>query len=148
MPFQVIENSIQIQASATAVEQCFTDLVLMHRWLNPALRCEPIGDRWSTELGSQSRFVIQVPLWQPTLFSTVVERSPGLVVWQFEGFFRGRDRWICTPTEQGTTLLNRFEFEVPNPIVQFGFKTFAAEWTAADMRSQLQRLKRVAESIR
>ncbi|XPM58424.2 MAG: SRPBCC family protein [Leptolyngbya sp. IPPAS B-1204] len=41
---QVFEQSIHIKASATAVEQCFTDLALMHRWLNPVLRCEPIGD--------------------------------------------------------------------------------------------------------
>ncbi|HEY9659145.1 MAG TPA: SRPBCC family protein, partial [Allocoleopsis sp.] len=83
---QVFEQSIQINASATAVERCFTDLELMHRWLNPALRCEPVGE-WSTEIGGRSRFVIQVPLLQPTLRSVVVERQPGLVVWEFTGFF-------------------------------------------------------------
>jgi hypothetical protein len=91
--------------------------------------------------------VIQVPLLQPSLQSTVVEREPGLVVWQFEGFFQGRDRWECTPEGQGTRLLNRFEFEIPNPVVQFGFKTFAAKWTQADMEAQLRRLKRVAETL-
>ena len=54
MSKQVFEQSIQINASATVVEQCFTDLSLMHRWLNPALRCEPIGD-WSTAIGSKSQ---------------------------------------------------------------------------------------------
>jgi hypothetical protein len=124
MASQVFENSIAIAASATSVERCFTDLDLMHRWLNPALRCEPIG-KWSTELGSESRFVIQIPLLKPTLKSVVVEREPGLVVWEFSGFFKGRDRWECQPEVQGTRLLNRFEFEVPN---------------------QLRRLKQVAES--
>jgi hypothetical protein len=142
----IFEQSILIHAPATIVERCFTDLEVMHRWLNPALRCEPIGD-WSTAIGSQSRFVIQVPLLQPSLQSTVVEREPGLVVWQFEGFFQGRDRWECTPEGQGTRLLNRFEFEIPNPVVQFGFKTFAAKWTQADMEAQLRRLKRVAETL-
>lgn len=146
MPRQVFEQSIQINASATAVEHCFTDLALMHRWLNPVLRCEPLGD-WSTDIGSKSRFVIQIPLLQPTLNSTVIEREPGLVVWEFRGFFKGRDRWECQPTEKGTTLLNRFEFDIPNPIVRYGFQQFALNWTKQDMQSQLRRLKRVAEEV-
>ena len=68
---QVFEQSIQIHASATAVERCITDRDLMHRWLNPALRCEPVGE-WSTALGSESLFIIQVPLIQPKLRSVVV----------------------------------------------------------------------------
>lgn len=140
------EQSIQIHASATVVERCFTEQILMHRWLNPALRCEPVGE-WSTEVGSRSRFVIQIPLLQPTLNSVVVERQPGLVVWEFEGFFRGRDRWECQPNEQGTLLLNRFVFEVPNPLVSWGFNTFAASWTQSDMKAQLRRLKGVAEEV-
>lgn len=143
---QVFEQTIHIRASATAVEQCFTDLTLMHRWLNPALRCEAIGD-WSTEMGSRSRFVILVPLLRPTLHSVVVEREPGLVVWQFDGFFQGRDRWECIPQRDGTQLLNRFEFEIPNPLVRYGFNTFAAALTQQDMNAQLRRLKRVAEDV-
>jgi hypothetical protein len=146
MSSQVFEQSIQIDASATAVERCFTDLELMHRWLNPALRCEPVGE-WGTEKGDRSRFVILVPFLQPTLNSVVVEREPGLVVWEFQGFFKGRDRWECQPSSHGTTLLNRFEFEIPNPLVSFGFSTFAASWTQRDMKAQLRRLKRVAEAV-
>ncbi|TVQ20633.1 MAG: SRPBCC family protein [Leptolyngbya sp. DLM2.Bin15] len=142
--YQIFEQSIEIQASATAVEQCFTDLELMHRWLNPALRCEPVGD-WRTEVGSRSRFLIQIPWLSPALESVVVVREPGLVVWQFEGFFKGRDRWECCPTAGGTLLLNRFEFMIPNTLVRYGFNTFAADWTKGDMRHQLRRLKRVAE---
>jgi Polyketide cyclase / dehydrase and lipid transport len=143
---QVFEQSIQIKASATVVERCITDPTLMHRWLNPALRCEPIGD-WDTEVGGKSRFIIQLPLLQPTLNSVVVEREPGLIVWQFEGFFKGRDRWECQPSQHGTLLLNRFEFNIPNPLVRFGFSTFAAKWTQQDMQAQLRRLKRVAEEV-
>ncbi|MFQ4137202.1 SRPBCC family protein [Nodosilinea sp. PGN35] len=143
---QVFEHSISIRASASQVEQCLTRQDLMHRWLNPALRCEPIGD-WSTELGAKSRFVIQVPLWQPTLISTVVERGPGLIVWAFQGFFSGCDRWECQPHATGTQLLNRFEFEIPNPLVQVGFNWFAADWTQRDMAAQLRRLKQVAETF-
>lgn len=143
---QVFEQSIQINASATAVEQCITDITLMHRWLNPLLRCEPVG-KWDTTVGSESRFIIEMPVVQPTLKSVVVEREPGLIVWEFEGFFKGRDRWECQPTAQGTRLINRFEFEIPNPIISWGFNSFAAKWTKEDMQAQLRRLKRVAEEI-
>ncbi|MBE9116807.1 SRPBCC family protein [Lusitaniella coriacea LEGE 07157] len=143
---QVLEQSIQISASATVVEQCITDLELMHRWLNPALRCEPVGE-WSTKVGSRSRFVVQVPPIHPTLKNVVLEREPGLVVWGFEGFFRGRDRWECQPNPRGTLLLNRFEFEIPNPLIRWGFNTFASRWMKADMKAQLRRFKRVAEEI-
>jgi hypothetical protein len=143
-PSQVFEQSIPINATATTVERCISDRALMHRWLNPVLRCEPVG-AWSTDVGSKSRFVIQIPLLQPTLNSVVVERKPGLIVWGFEGFFQGRDRWECQPVERGTLLVNRFEFEIPNPLVSWGFKTFAQSWTKEDMQAQLRRLKRVAE---
>ncbi|PAX57182.1 SRPBCC family protein [Brunnivagina elsteri] len=143
---QIFEQSIQINASATTVERCITDLTLMHRWLNPALRCYPVGD-WNTDIGGKSRFAIAIPIIQPTLNSTVVEREPGLVVWEFQGFFQGRDRWECQPQEKGTYLTNRFEFTIPNPIVSWGFKTFAEQLTKKDMQSQLQRLKRVAEQV-
>lgn len=143
---QVFEQSIQIRASAIAVETCITDLHLMHRWLNPALRCEPVGE-WSTTVGSQSRFIMQIPVLQPTLNSVVVEREPGLVVWEFKGFFRGRDRWECNPDVEGTRLVNRFTFEIPNPIIAWGFHQFAETWTKNDMQAQLRRLKRVAEDL-
>ncbi|MBF2036565.1 MAG: SRPBCC family protein [Leptolyngbyaceae cyanobacterium T60_A2020_046] len=144
---QFFEQTVIIRVPASVVEHCIVDRELMHRWLNPVLRCEPVGDRWDTSLGGKSRFVIQTPLWQPTLISTVVEREPGLIVWGFEGFFRGRDRWECVPTKGGTQLINRFEFVIPNPLVAFGFQTFAARWTQADMQAQLQRLKQVAERL-
>lgn len=140
------ENSIQINASTTVVERCITEQILMHRWLNPALRCEPVGE-WSTEVGSRSRFIIKIPLLEPTLNSVVVEREPGLVVWEFQGFFQGRDRWECQPNDQGTLLLNRFVFDVPSPLVSWGFNTFAANLTQSDMKAQLRRLKAVAEEI-
>ncbi|MEO1763789.1 MAG: SRPBCC family protein, partial [Cyanobacteria bacterium J06629_18] len=45
-------------------------------------------------------------------------------------------------------LVNRFEFQIPNPIVSWGFKTFAEKLTKQDMEAQLRRLKHVAESLR
>jgi len=69
-----------------------------------------------------------------------------LVVWGFKGFFQGSDRWECQPIANGTLLLNRFEFQIPNPLVSWGFNTFAATWTKADMEAQLRRLKRIAET--
>lgn len=141
---QVFEQSIFINSPSTTVESCLTERDLMHRWLNPLLRCEPVGD-WDTSVGSRSCFIIKVPFLQPSLDSVVVEREPGLIVWGFEGFFSGRDRWECQPQPEGTLLLNRFEFEIPNPLIEFGFNTFAASLTKADMEAQLRRLKQVAE---
>lgn len=143
---QVFEHSIQIYAPATVVERCITDNALMHRWLNPALRCEPIGE-WSTNVGAKSRFVINIPLLQPCLNSVVIKREPGLIVWGFEGFFKGIDRWECQPAPKGTLLVNRFEFSIPNPVILFGFNRFANGWTKKDMEAQLRRLKRVAEEL-
>lgn len=143
---QVFEQSILIYASATIVEQCITDLELMHRWLNPVLKCEPVRG-WSTEVGGKSRFIIKIPPINPSLNSQVIEREPGLIVWGFEGFFKGCDRWECQPKAMGTELINRFEFEIPNPLVSWGFNQFAAHWTKNDMKAQLRRLKRVAEEI-
>ena len=142
---QVLQQSVWIEADIATVDRCITDRDLMHRWLNPLLRCDPVGE-WSTAVESESRFLIQIPLLQPTLKSVVVERGSGLVVWEFDGFFQGRDRWECALENGGTRLVNTFTFEIPNPFVKFGFNTFAAGLTQADMRSQLQRLKQVAEA--
>ena len=143
---EVFAQSIEIEATPAVVEHCITDRTLMHRWLNPSLYCEPVGE-WSTDLGSQTKFMIQIPVIKPTLLSTVVERRAGLVVWEFNGFFTGRDRWECQPIENGTLLLNRFEFQIPNPVVSRGFNTFARGLTKTDMQAQLNRLKRIAEEI-
>jgi hypothetical protein len=143
---QIFEQSIQIKASAVITEECITNLKLMHRWLNPLLKCEPIGI-WSTNVGSLSRFTIKIPLLQPSLRSVVAKREPGLIVWEFDGFFQGCDRWECQPSKDGTFLLNRFEFEISNPIVNWGFNNFAANLTKKDMQAQLRRLKRVAEEV-
>ncbi|MBR8828654.1 MAG: SRPBCC family protein [Gomphosphaeria aponina SAG 52.96 = DSM 107014] len=143
---QIFAQSIEIKASAIVVEKCITDRVLMHRWLNPMLRCEPIG-AWNTEIGGRSRFIIKIPVLEPTLNSVVRSREPGLIVWEFEGFFQGCDRWECQPTSEGTHLVNCFEFAIPNPLVSWGFNNFAATFTKNDMKAQLRRLKRVAEEI-
>ncbi len=142
----IFEQSIQIKASATVVDKCITDLDLMQRWLNPMLKCEPIGE-WRTTVGSNSRFIIQIPVVKPTLKNVVLAREPGLIIWGFDGFFKGTDRWECQPTDRGTRLLNRFEFIIPNRIVTWGFDRFAATWTKTDMEAQLRRLKRVAEEL-
>jgi hypothetical protein len=110
------------------------------------LKCEPIG-AWRTSVGSNSRFTIQIPVVKPTLKNVVLVREPGLIIWGFDGFFKGSDRWECQPNDRGTLLLNRFEFTIPNRLVAWGFDRFAATWTKADMEAQLRRLKRVAEAV-
>lgn len=142
----ILEQSIQIKASAIVVDKCITDLDVMQRWLNPMLKCEPIGE-WQTSVGSTSRFTIEIPLLKPTLKNVVLVREPGLIIWGFDGFFKGSDRWECLPNDRGTRLLNRFEFNIPNRFVAWGFDRFAATWTKTDMEAQLRRIKRVAEEL-
>ena len=144
----IYQQSVFIRATATTVERCFTERSLMHQWLNPALVCEPVGE-WRTSEGSEFDFRLKIPLIAPTLRSVVAKRRPGLVVWEFNGFFKGCDRWEAQPEVErdGTTLLNRFEFTIPNPLISFGFQQFAAKWTKQDMEAQLQRLKQVAERL-
>lgn len=146
MSIQQFKNSVDINASPTIVEHCISDRALMHKWLNPALRCEPVGE-WSTNIGSRSRFIILIPLVKPALDAVILERKPGLIVWGFEGFFQGSDRWECQEIAQGTKLVNCFTFKIPNPLIRTGFNVFASYLTKADMRSQLHRLKRVAEAV-
>lgn len=144
---QIFSQSIEIKSSATLVERCFSELDLMHQWLNPLLRCQPLEGSWSTDLNARSRFSINIPLLQPTLISTIIQREPGLILWQFEGFFQGVDRWECQPIPGGTRLINTFEFTIPNSIVAFGFNLFASHLTKKDMEAQLQRLKQLAEKL-
>ena len=162
-PPRCFENSILISATATTVERCITEPDLMARWLNPMLSCEPDGGTWSTAIGSKSKFVVMIPFLksglQPTLHNTVSDRAPGLVVWDFEGFFVGTDRWQCDPIDDAvgdlmsiqprlaTRLTNCFTFEIPNPLVRFGFNRFALSLTQTDMIAQLKRIKVVAEQL-
>ena len=147
IPTQTFTQSIDIAATPEQVEQTFTELDLMQRWLNPMLVCTPVGP-WSTDVGSRSQFVVKVPIATLVLENRVIDRAPGLVVWEFDGFFRGIDRWECHKINTGTRLTNSFSFDIPNPLIRFGFNTFAKRLTARDMTDQLQRLKTVAEDLR
>jgi hypothetical protein len=147
IPTQTFTQSIDIAATPEQVEQTFTELDLMQRWLNPMLVCTPVGP-WSTDVGSRSLFVVKVPIATLVLENRVIDRAPGLVVWEFDGFFRGIDRWECHKINTGTRLTNSFSFDIPNPLIRFGFNTFAKRLTARDMTDQLQRLKTVAEDLR
>jgi hypothetical protein len=142
----IFERSIQIKASAVAVDKCITELELMRRWLNPLLKCEPMGV-WRTSVGSKSQLTIQIPVIKPTVKNVVLVREPGLIIWGFDGFFKGIDRWECQPNNRGTRLVNQFEFNSSNRLISWGFDRFAATWTRADMEAQLRRLKRVAEEL-
>ncbi len=143
----IFEQSVRIKASVNVVDRCITEQLLMAQWLNPFLRCEAIGP-WSVAIGSRFRFLLKIPILSPALDCVVKERSnPGLVEWEFSGFFVGTDRWECFAQEDGTLLVNRFCFEIPNALVQTGFNFFAANLTRQDMLAQLQRLKVVAEKF-
>lgn len=142
---QVFTQSINISARITIVEKCITDPQLMVQWLNPLLGYQP-QQEGDLIVGSRSHFMIKIPGVNPTLDSWVIERQPGLIVWQFEGFFQGCDRWECQENNQETFLFNQFEFSIPNPLIRWGFNLFASSLTRADMQAQLQRIKILAEN--
>lgn len=142
----IFEQSIQIPTSPEIVDRCVTEPDLMRRWLNPLLTCEPIGP-WSVEEGSRFRFIVQIPWIKPVLDCVVSERDECLVVWSFTGFFEGSDRWQAIPDPEGCLLVNRFAFEIPNPLIATGFNLTASALTQRDMRDQLQRLREVALSL-
>lgn len=146
MAERCFQQAIAIQASCAAVEACFQDLNLMHRWLNPLLRCRPIGE-WSLDRGSRNQFQIQIPLLSPCLDCVVCDRDEGLIVWQFEGFFQGTDTWRWWREADHTQLDNCFRFQIAKPWVAWGFDRVASGMTQRDMRAQLQRLKAIAEAL-
>ncbi|BAD78470.1 hypothetical protein syc0280_d [Synechococcus elongatus PCC 6301] len=146
MAERCFQQAIAFQASCAAVEACFQDLELMHRWLNPLLRCRPEGD-WNLDRGSRNRFQIQIPLIYPSLECVVCDRAEGLIVWQFEGFFQGTDTWRWWQEGEHTQLDNCFRFRIAKPWVAWGFDRVAAGVTQRDMQAQLQRLKAIAETL-
>ncbi|MGK7912196.1 MAG: SRPBCC family protein [Synechococcus sp.] len=137
-------QSIDIAAPVDVVERCIVSEDTMAIWLNPMLTCKAVGT-WSTEVGSRFRFTLNLPILAPHLDCVVQERQSGLVVWSFQGFFTGTDRWECRETHSGTRLFNQFTFEIPNPLVGIGFDLVAARLTQRDMQAQLVRLKSLAE---
>jgi hypothetical protein len=143
---EIFEQQIRIAASLGAAERCLSEPGLMRRWLNPLLECRSVGE-WSTAVGSRFRFYLRLPPVHPHLECEVVERALGLVQWQFTGFFEGTDRWEVTGSDGDLLLVNRFCFDIPNPLVRFGFAIFAQALTRADMQAQLHRLKAVAETL-
>ena len=158
-------QTIEIATSLAQVDHCLTDPELMHRWLNPLLRCESVGS-WSDQVGSQFRFLLGIPLWQPALACEIssrgIEANQRWIEWSFAGFFVGSDRWqmqsVTSMTKDElaegsskrpelTQLINTFDFEIPNPLVSWGFNLVAEGLTQRDMRAQLQRLQQVAEGL-
>ncbi len=162
-PTFIYTQSVVIEADLAQVDRCLTDPELMHRWLNPLLRCEAIGS-WSDQVGGRFRFTVGIPLWQPTLECVIrsrgIEPDSRWIEWGFEGFFVGSDLWrMVTINPQDypsddlenlncpVELLNTFQFGIPNPVVNWGFQMAAAGLTQRDMQAQLQRIKQVAEGL-
>jgi hypothetical protein len=140
------EKSIQINASATIVDHCLTELPLMQRWRNGLVTCEPVGE-WSTNVGSRSFLRLDNSFWPLSLRNIVVLREPGLVAWEFRGWLRGLDRWECQPSAGGTCLLNSWKWQATNGWIDWWWKSFGAQAIEEDIESQLMRIKYVAEEL-
>jgi len=46
----------------------------------------------------------------------VIDRAPGLVVWEFDGFFRGIDRWECHKIDTGINTGINSKFQLATPV--------------------------------
>jgi Polyketide cyclase / dehydrase and lipid transport len=143
MAKQVWEQSIQINASAVVTDRCITELDLQQRWRSGS--CESV-DKWSVAVGSYSRLIVKMPWFQFSLNRIVVVREPGLIVWNFDGFLTGQDRWECRPRAIGTLVVNRWELQTSKAI-GWGWQRFNRKWTTDEMAAQLMRLKYVAEEL-
>jgi hypothetical protein len=140
------EKSIQIKASATVVDRCLTELALIQRWRSGLVTCAARGE-WSTSLGSPSRLRLENSLWPLTLGQIVVQREPGLIVWEFSGGLRGTDGWECQPATNGTRLVNCWEWRAANGWINWWWRSFGAQAIADDIDAQLMRIKYVAEEL-
>jgi Polyketide cyclase / dehydrase and lipid transport len=143
---ELCKKSIQINASATVVDRCLTELLLLRRWRNGLVTCEPLG-AWSPEVGSRSHLRLENSLWPLSLRNIVVRREPGLIVWEFRGWLRGLDRWECQPWAGGTRLLNCWEWQATNGWIDWWWKSFGAKSIEEDIDAQLMRIKYVAEEL-
>ncbi len=145
-----IENEIRVAAPPLTAETYLLDPEKLHRWINPLFRFEPVGESGTTA-GSRFRFVLQIPPIHPALEYEIAEHSfdptpdaPTVctVVYRFTGFMEGRDTWTFTAEGDGTRVWNRFEYDVPNPLVRLGWQILAEPFTVRDMREQMERLRR------
>jgi hypothetical protein len=140
------ERSIQIEATATAVERCFTELDLVSQWLTPMFRCEAIGN-WEAAVGNRCHLTIVSRFLRLGTIARVIVREPGSIVWQFEGALRGIDRWECEPNSEGTRLIHSREMTFSNPIFAWLFDRLFLSSTEHQNKVQISRLKAVAEEV-
>ena len=61
-------------------------------------------------------------------------------------FFTEHDHWEHQTIINGTLLLNRFEFQIPNPLICWGFNIFVRGLIQTDIQAQLQRIKIIDEA--
>lgn len=132
-------------APLARVDAVMTERALMERWMSPAVRFEPL-DGWGFAAGSRWRLTL-TGLGRLLEASYVVhERSPGLILWAFEGFWEGFDAWHWRPQGEGRTLIqNRIEYELRLPALDLIWPATVGPLMGWDAKVQMERLKGVCE---
>jgi hypothetical protein len=138
------ERSILIRASATVVDRCLTEWPLIRRWRNGLVTWEAGDD--PLVVGSRGRWHINHSLWPLRLGASLVQREPGLVVWQLSGGLQGLDRWECRPQEAGTQLYHCWDWHTSGGVYRW-WPVVGRLALEDDSEAQLMRIKYVAEEI-
>lgn len=141
----LLEEFVVVTAPIERVEAVMTEQALMERWMSSAVRFTPLegwgfaqGARWHLTLTGLGRLL--------EAHYVVHERSPGLILWAFDGFWNGFDAWHWRPAGAGTTLIqNRIEYTLRQPILDVVWPATVGPLMGWDARTQMQRLKQVCE---
>jgi hypothetical protein len=141
----LMEEFVVVAAPMRRVESVMTERTLMLQWMSGAVRFTP-EHTWSFAEGARWRLTLAGLGRLLEARYTVYERRPGLILWEFTGFWEGFDAWHWRPAEDGRTLIqNRIEYRLRLPIMDIVWPATVGPLMGWDARVQMQRLKQVCE---
>lgn len=140
------EEFVVVAAPLARVEAAMTERALMERWMSPAVRFEPL-DGWQFDAGARWRLTLSGLGRLLEAHYVVHERSPGLILWAFDGFWEGFDAWHWLPQGNGghTLIQNRIEYDLRLPALDLIWPASVGPLMGWDAKVQMERLKKVCE---
>lgn len=141
----VLEEFVVVSAPLERVEAVMTERVLMQRWMSGAVQFTPL-DGWRFEQGAPWRLTLAGLGRSLEATYLVHERRPGLILWQFDGFWEGFDAWHWMAHGVGQTLIqNRIEYRLRVPVLELVWPATVGPLMGWDAKVQMQRLRQVCE---
>jgi hypothetical protein len=140
------EEFVVVTAPLERVEAAMTERALMERWMSPAVRFEPL-DGWQFSAGARWRLRLTGLGRLLEANYVVYERSAGLILWSFDGFWEGFDAWHWRPHgAHGQVLIqNRIEYTLRFPGLDLIWPATMGPLMGWDAKVQMDRLRRVCE---